>query len=294
MNIILKKLVYPFYSVVNTWIKPIKLRRFYATGRTPWSIGYIEHKWREINTVLYSSTLLNGFKNNCLPDNYGIGVDERILEYPWIFSRLLLRGNLLDAGSTFNFKDILTHPAIKGRKLTIFTFFPEVPSFPSVGVEYVYGDLRQTPFQDSSFDTVVCHSTLEHVGMNNTLYGYVEGQSASEAKKCYDYLDAVQELLRVLKSGGRLLITSPYGKFENYDSFQQFDDEMLSQVEAICKKEGTVQVSFAKYTTQGWQFTSREDCSEILAHDPHSGRNKGTDGAAHSRSVFLLQLDKRS
>ena len=43
-----------------------------------------------------------------LPARYGFRVDERVVEYPWLFSRFFAgEGTLLDAGSTLNFDYLL-------------------------------------------------------------------------------------------------------------------------------------------------------------------------------------------
>jgi ubiquinone/menaquinone biosynthesis C-methylase UbiE len=36
-------------------------------------------------------------------------------------------------------------------------------------ISYVYGDLRNTILKDQCFDEIVCISTLEHIGMDNTM-----------------------------------------------------------------------------------------------------------------------------
>ena len=42
---------------------------------------------------------------------------------------------------------------------------------PWLGVSCLYEDLRALPYRASYFDAVACISTLEHVGMDNRLYG---------------------------------------------------------------------------------------------------------------------------
>jgi ubiquinone/menaquinone biosynthesis C-methylase UbiE len=55
-------------------------------------------------------------------------------------------------------------------------------------VEFIQGDLRNLPFDDSSFDLVICFEAIEHV----------------------DHQDvALDELRRVLRDGGHLLLSSP-------------------------------------------------------------------------------------
>jgi SAM-dependent methyltransferase len=55
-------------------------------------------------------------------------------------------------------------------------------------VEFLQGDLRELPFEDSSFDLVVCFEAIEHI----------ERQDA-----------ALDELRRVLRDDGHLLLSSP-------------------------------------------------------------------------------------
>src|SRR3954452_702969 len=53
----------------------------------------------------------------------------------------------------------------------IVTLAPEAAAYWSRGISYVYGDLRDLPYRDGYFDTVVCISAVEHVGMDNSVYG---------------------------------------------------------------------------------------------------------------------------
>jgi len=61
----------------------------------PWTKGYAEYKLREIDRALRSGE----FRADNLPAGYGFRLDERIVEYPWLFSRLPLgSGTLLTPG----------------------------------------------------------------------------------------------------------------------------------------------------------------------------------------------------
>lgn len=231
------------------------------------------------------------FTRRELPADFGIGIDERSVEYPWLFSRLSDNSSfLLDAGSTFNFDFIVEHPKIKKKSLTIYTFFPENNCFFNKKISYVYGDLRELYFKDEVFEEIVCQSTLEHISMDNSMYGYQDNKT--NAEKSYEYLKAVSELIRVLKPGGRLLITFPYGKYEYHGFFQQFDMEMLQQLLDLFKGIGVVATDYFKYEKSGWRFSERSELSSVGSYNPHSGKGKGDDGAAHCRSIACIEFIK--
>ena len=73
------------------------------------------------------------------------------------------------------------------------------------------------PSTTHAFDLVLCVSTLEHVGADNSGYGLdAEDDGASR-------LTALRELRRVLAPSGRLLITVPCGEPGDYGWFHQDD-----------------------------------------------------------------------
>ena len=151
-----------------------KRRRFLRACLLPWSEGYFEHKCAEIARVLRNGA----FPEGELPPGFGFRLDERIVEYPWLFSRLpACLGVLLDAGSVLNFDFVLAHPALAGKKLHICTLAAENECFWRNGISYLFEDLRRLPYRDGWFDWIISLSTLEHVGMDNSLlYAAGEGE----------------------------------------------------------------------------------------------------------------------
>jgi len=257
-------------------------------------MGYKEFKFQEIEKSIGNLELLKDLKDKKVPADFGVGLDERVFEYSWIFSRLSNNeAKMLDAGSTFNFKFVLENKQVKKKDLTIFTFHPETPSFPSMPkVTYKYGDLRKMEFQNESFDEVISQSTIEHIDMDNNIYGYDIDKNDDIKKKSYDFMLAVKEMERVLKPGGQLLLTFPYGKFKHYGFFQQFDKEMVDKILAFLATKGKAQSEFALYNKSGWNLATQSTCNNNLSFNPHTGEDKGTDGAAHSRSVCLIEFRK--
>ena len=285
------------YNRVSSYLserkKKLRIEKFQSGDKIPWSEGYAEFKELKIGEALNNNSLLEDFSKKKIPKGYGVGIDERIVEYPWIFSQLTGEKSLfLDAGSTFNFAYLLDQKKLQSKKIHICTFHPESPNFNEKGISYTYSDLRELPYKDNLFEEIVCQSTIEHIDMDNSIYGYSPEIDKSIQKKSYSYLDAVKELLRILKTSGSLLLTFPFGKFENHIFFQQFDDEMLSLIEKEFNSKGSYELSFIKYSKSGWLFASKEECLEMESYNPHTGKGKGDDGAAHCRCVCLINFKK--
>ena len=271
---------------------PSKIDIYLKNGSIPWSNGYNEYKWEQISHTLTNKIILSNFKTNLNIEKFGIGIDERIVEYPWIFSNINNDPTkLLDAGSTFNFKEIIELDVIQKKNLSILTFYPEPNCFHVKCISYVYSDLRDIPFKDELFDEVVCQSTIEHIAMDNSIYGYKpDANDINSQSKNYEYLKAITELLRVLKKNGSLFITFPYGRFENHGFFQQFDDEMTNRILQILSNAGHYDLTFFRYDKDGWKFSIKEECNNLQSYNPHTGIGKGTDGAAHCRGICCIKF----
>lgn len=270
-----------------------KIDIYIKNGRIPWSDGYHQYKYNFIKEIIGTPEKLASFKHKLLPNGFAVGLDERSVEYPWIFSKLSEKQNaLLDAGSTFNFEFVVDHPLIKNKELTIATFFPEEHCFFKKRISYVYTDLRSTYFRNEFFDEIVSQSTIEHIDMDNSIYGYSEKNT--DGKKSYEYLKAVSEMIRILKPKGKLLITFPFGKYEHHGFFQQFDKEMLQRTIALFEGKGNVKTDYFKYERDGWRFAEQQELSQVMSFNPHTGKGKSDDGAAHCRSIACIEFIKNS
>jgi SAM-dependent methyltransferase len=267
---------------------------FFKNGQIPWSEGYVVHKEESIDKNISNDAILEGFITKKIPANYGYRLDERIVEYPWLFANLKKEKTIfLDAGSTFNYEYLLNNKLIENKEKYIYTFYPEEKSYNYKRISYGYGDLRNLPFKDNFFEEIVCQSTIEHIDMDNSMYGYdLKSTLDVVTNKSYEYLKVIEELLRVLKIDGQLLLTFPYGKFENHGFFQQFDDEMVRRITDEMKDLGSYELTFFKYLPDGWIFASQEECNDSESFNPHTQIGKKDDFAAHSRAICCVKFSR--
>lgn len=281
-------------NLLKKRLKPWRKLIYRLGGKKPWSYGYNDARWELIANSIRQPNLLDGFRTGNIPAGFGIGFDERVVEYPWIFSRLNQNGKtcLLDAGSTLNFEPLIHHNSIASKELTIYTYYPEPVNFVPERVSYLFGDLRRIPLRDEQFEEIICQSTIEHIDMDNSIYGYDMDRNQEVQQKSYEYLKVIDELLRLLKPGGRLLLTFPYGIFENHGFFQQFDAEMVERISQSMKLQGNLTQDYLLYAPTGWHFASVESCNKSTSYNPHTGKGKGHDGAAHCRCVCCITFIK--
>lgn len=274
------------------------INSYTSNGFKPWSQGYIEYKNQKIIEYINNEEIINLFKySKTLPTNYGSYIDERIVEYPWLISRLNEKSsNILDAGSALNFEYIINHNLIKTKNLTILTLYPEENCFYQKGISYHYGDLRHLPFADNFFCEIVSISTLEHVGMDNSMYA---NRIITSEKRYTDYLLAVKEIHRVLAKGGRLLLTVPYGKFLDYGYFFQFDRDKIDKLIELFNP-AHLEISYYAYINSNWKLSNDEESRNLEAFNIHESMyfnkssKKGYDDdlAPSCRSVICLELIK--
>lgn len=280
--------------IMNVWreLRTLRLITHYKWhGRRPWSLGYTNYKYRFLKDAIFDYGLIAEFAGNePLPPRFGYRLDERAVEYLWVFSRLKPEHHkILDAGSALNFPYLFESPALEVRKIVICTLAPEPNHYKSDRVSYVYADLRDLIFRDDCFDAVVCISTLEHIGMDNTQL-YTHDRSFKESRST-DYLRALSELKRVLKPGGKLLITVPFGKRANLGWLQQYDLEMVN---GIVEHFGASShhLDFFRYENDGWQWSSPECCKDDEYFDIHSASGFTPDYLAAARAVACIELVK--
>lgn len=259
---------------------------FILSGRKPWARGYHAYKEDKIKDMLKKEK----FDPHSLGTGYGFRIDERIIEYPWFLSRLPLgRGRLLDAGSSLNFEYIVFHRKLTEKRIFISTLAPEPNCFWSKGISYVYQDLRNTCYRDNYFDWIVSISTIEHIGLDNTML-YTDDITKRENNP-NAYIDVIKEFSRILKPGGTLYITMPFGKYKNHGWFQVSDSNMLDQLINAFSPTRFIENHF-RYEPEGWRVSSREESRNATCFDIHQQKAYDPDYAAFSRAIACLEIVK--
>ncbi|MBK7901055.1 MAG: class I SAM-dependent methyltransferase [Betaproteobacteria bacterium] len=258
---------------------------YLVLGRRPWRPGYHTAKKRGIDAGIDSAAFAEGKE---LPKGYGWRIDERIVEYPWLFSQLPAQpGKMLDAGSALNHRFLLDLAPLSNASLTIMTLAPEKRCFWNRSISYVYGDLRNTGFASGVFDVIVSVSTIEHIGLDNTLH--YTGDASKKESDALGFKPAVSEFKRLLKPGGVCLITVPYGRRGVHGWYQVFDAALVEQVIAsFSPAEYTIE--YFGYGETGWARASAKDIADAEFFDIHAGKPYAQDFAAGARGVACIRM----
>ena len=300
MNIpsILSTICQKAIAAINNRNQEREIRSYIKHGCKPWSVGYDKFKARFLRDAINDPGLTDFFlEQSCLPRNYGQYLDERVVEYPWLISRITKdQGRLLDAGSALNHDYILEHEAFYNKEISIVTLEPEKQCFWDKRISYLFHDIRELPFSSDYFDEVVSISTIEHIGMNNAIY--TNNEAFSEHKE-YSFLDAVSELRRVVRPGGKVYITVPYGKYTDFSWYQQFDKQLIDKLIEHFSPTSLNETYFC-YEDGGWTKNTKEYCEKFEGfniHDtkyrnPDSKKDYDSDYAACSRAIAALELYK--
>lgn len=171
------------------------------------------------------------------------GMSERVVEIPWALSRYAGERRVLDIGACYALGVWTRHLTRRG--------IPELHGVdlaarPVEGMKVTQADVRAMPFDDGYFDLAFCVSTLEHVGEDNTNYSV-----AREAGGAGDDTRALQEIERVLRPGGRVLVSVPFGRADDLGWQRVYDLEAWESAVAATTFE-TAELAIYESSDAGW------------------------------------------
>ncbi|MBN1824053.1 MAG: class I SAM-dependent methyltransferase [Endomicrobiales bacterium] len=173
-------------------------------------------------------------------------MSPRLVEYPFVFMNLKLdKGNILDAGCCWN--PVGLQLASLGFRVWGVDFNKYELTHPNF--TFVQSDICHMDFEDNFFDRVINISVIEHVGLG--FYG--------DPKDSADY-QAMIEFRRVLKPGGKLLLTTHYGKkFEN-QSYRVYDSESLN---FILKGFRLEKIEYFRKANNNWYPCTKDEADMV-------------------------------
>jgi SAM-dependent methyltransferase len=202
-------------------------------------------------------------------------IDERIVEYPWVLRNLAGGQLLLDVGCVLNYDFCVNLLKAKYKQVYFQNLVPQSLANEEFFFQIVQ-DIRVPMWYAETFDAITCISTLEHVGMDNVIYTKIHEQDTRPG----DYIRAVEELIRIVRPGGQILITVPFGRPDNLGWIQVFGPEQVHQLlNAIRPHRATVE--FFRSSPQGWQRASQVDCEQCVY-----GQGVPAAGAIAALAIF--------
>jgi SAM-dependent methyltransferase len=272
---------------MNRAVRGLKARVWTIRGRLPHAYGYNPARWLTIERNIARGDDRYGWD--------GGGFDERVVEYPWVFHRIAsLRGasaRVLDAGSVMNYPRVLDWWRAAGNPpLSIVTLAFEGHARVAQDVRYEFADLRHLPYRDEWFSTVVCLSTIEHVGLDNTVYGAGaerSGDPAAEAAR------AMAELRRVTARGGTLLLSVPFGARSNRGWFRIFDEADVRHLAAV-PGWSDARVRYFRAMREGWRECTAAEAATAGYNEPSGAADLQTapPWVAGAEAVALLEAKR--
>lgn len=271
------------------------IEQYKKNGCIPWTPGYAKFKNLLLIETLADKNLMELFRQGKpLPAGYGRRLDERVVECPWAISRVRPgSGLLLDAGSVLNTPMFLDAPELSQQKIIIYSLeMDSVRLDPRLS--YLHGDFREPVLRDGIFDTIVCISTVEHIGMwpiPKPPYEVTLKQQQPE-KDLLAYRGVIKTFHNLLKPGGRLLLTVPFGKAQDQDWLQVFG---AGQIEDVKQSFGgdCLSETYYRHAADGWHTSTPEECTDLEYFNIVRTPEFGPDFAAAARAVACLELVRK-
>ena len=258
-------------------------------GRIPGGYGANAAKWLAIEKAMREPG----------EGRYGwedAGLDERVVEYAWLFDRLraLDAGThrILDAGSVLNHRPVLAAwRELPRSPVSIVTLGYEGFAEVSDKVRYEFADLRELPYRDGWFDVVISLSTVEHVGLDNTIYGEAAGAVARAGNPGTEAQRAVRELHRVTRRPGTLLLSVPYGARSNRGWFRILDGDDLDLLTGV-PGWSTTSARFFRAFREGWREVSAAEAADAGYNEPQHrpGQQTAPPYVAAAEAVALVEM----
>jgi SAM-dependent methyltransferase len=185
------------------------------------------------------------------------GTTERIVEKAWVLrylSDIPIDAKLLDVGCSESLLSI--ELASNGFQVTGIDIRPYPLRHPNF--KFLQADICNSNLESASYDVIIALSTIEHLGLG--WYGDPQDDSSDHR--------AMREIYRLLKPGGRLLMTVPFGQRVQTPLHRIYDNQSLR---ALLHGFTIERIEYAvKVDDKTWISRIAEEKASQQKHDPAS------------------------
>ncbi|MBN1589441.1 MAG: class I SAM-dependent methyltransferase [Pirellulales bacterium] len=215
-----------------------------------------------------------------LPENFGRAMPERVVEL--LLARLLYEPGtkVLDVG----------HANAMQCHLDLIKALPSPRDITGIDIaepgydasayyrDSILGDIADTGVESNWFHTIWCISALEHFGMDNS--GYTGEFSMDSSLPAV----ALREMLRILKPEGQILVTVPFGRYEDNEWFINYDSEHLQSLLKVARPQSTIHELYFRHTFgSGWTPAAAEELRYVGYSD------QANHGAGALAAVIIVK-----
>jgi SAM-dependent methyltransferase len=209
-----------------------------------------------------------------LPPEYGKGLPERVVEL--LIARLSYRAGLsvLDVGHAYATRAHLhmLRSLPEPRHLTGIDIAP--PSYDTTPYyqRSISADIIASGIADDNFDLIWCISALEHFGMDNSMYTARFNQAAGQDAR------ALGEMVRILAPAGTLVVTVPYGRYEDHRTMKNYDAQRWQALLETIRSKARIREMYFRHTFgAGW---AQAECQELRYVGYYDQANAGAGAIA--------------
>ncbi len=193
---------------------------------------------------------------------YGKGCSERLIEIPWALSKYAGEKRVLETGCSFAEDEY-----IDKLKLLQIPLLYGIDISDKNAKDFIKktADIRDSGFPSGYFEMILCISTIEHVGMDNKKH-YSPIHELANAEHVSPDVHALREMWRILKKGGKLIVTVPFGKYHDYGWFKHYNAAALTKLTESVDYARLIK-EFFMYTPEGWTSCAEADLANSLYND---------------------------
>jgi O-antigen chain-terminating methyltransferase len=172
------------------------------------------------------------------------GTTERSVEIPWALSHYAGQARVLEVGCSFAYENPEYVKGLKALKIPELHGI-DISSVPAPDFIKRTADIRASGYPPDFSDLIFCISTIEHVGRDNARHYSPVSELPPEEEPDRT---ALVEMLRIAKPAGKILLSVPFGRFEDHGWFINYDAGNISRLfRGLAKHE-----AYFKYTSTGW------------------------------------------